>query len=92
LTPPHLELEADLRVGHRVFQAGFKLTVDYVLKPYLGLLYKHLPDATRALSSPRLDVVGQRTLESIAAVEPKGGRSDQPDVESWEWSALVHPG
>ena len=83
----YLEFEPDPKAEWlcRLFRAGLKPALDYVLKPHLSLLYKQLPGATRAALARRLDLVGQRiTFDQIAAVRPGHGRHDWLDIEGWD--------
>jgi hypothetical protein len=83
----YLEFGADPRADWlcELFRAGLTPHVDYVLKPHLSLLYKHLPEPTRAALARRFDVIGQRiTFGQLAAVRPEVTSNNWLDVEKWD--------
>lgn len=83
----YLEFEADPRADWLcgLFRAGLTPHMDYVLKPHLSLLYKHLPEATRADLTRRFDMAGQRiTFGQLAAVRPEVTGNDWLEIEKWD--------
>jgi hypothetical protein len=83
----YLEFAADPRadVLCRLLGDGLTPRTDYVLKPHLSLLYKQLPEATRAALARRFDVVGQRiTFGQLAAVRPDVTSNSWLDIERWD--------
>jgi hypothetical protein len=83
----YLEFEADPRADAlcRLLRSGLTPRIDYLLRPHLSLLYKHLPEATRVALAKRFDVVGQRiTFGQLAAVRPEVTSNNWLDIEKWD--------